>query len=55
MNVKIKHFLLSSVVVLDGSTNKKEKQAGHEAEEGANRSKHEGNAVAQGHLEVWTP
>lgn len=42
------------VMNLDGSTDEEEEEAGQEAEEDADRGKHEGQAVVEGQLEVWT-
>lgn len=38
---------------LDGSPHEQEEEAGQEAEEDADGSKHEGEAVLEGQLEAW--
>lgn len=44
--------LESSVMNLDGSSHEQEEEAGQEAEEDADWSKHEGEAVVEGQLEA---
>lgn len=44
--------LKSGVMNLDGSSHKQEEEAGQEAEEDADGSKHEGEAVVEGQLEA---
>lgn len=47
-------WLKSVVMNLDGSPDEEEEEAGQEAEENANRGKHERQAIVEGQLEVWT-